>query len=121
MALDSSFLIAVMQRPTPWMEDITDSIGAFIPVVLTSVRDELALLAAKGDKTGKFAALALELLELGRFSLVQDGRGKPDDEMISFALSEGAVVATVDSELAERLRASKVRTVITLHGGRVST
>ncbi len=121
VAFDSSFLIAVMQSPTPWMEDIADIVGAFVPVVLTSVRDELKRLAAKDDKTGKFAGLALELVDLGRLSLVQDGRGKPDDEIISFALNEGAAVATIDSDLAERLRASKVRTVIMLHGGRVST
>ena len=119
VAFDSSFLLAVMERPTPWSEDITDRIGAFTPVVLSSVRDELARLAAKRDKRGGFAALVLELLSKGKLSLEPDGRGKPDDEIISFALREGAAVATTDSELAERLRASRVKTVITLHGGRV--
>ena len=121
VAFDSSFLLAVMERPTPWSEDITDKVGAFTPVVLSSVRDELARLAAKGDKRGGFASLVLELLGKGTLSLEPDGRGKPDDEIISFALREGAAVATIDTELAERLRASRVRTVITLRGGRVST
>lgn len=121
VAFDSSFLIAVMERPTPWMADITEQIGGFIPVVLTSVRDELNRLAAKNDKTGKFAALALEMLEMGTFSLRQDGKGKPDDEIISFALLEGAAVATIDGDLAKRLRASKVSTIITLRGGRISS
>jgi rRNA-processing protein FCF1 len=121
VAFDSSFLLAVMERPTPWSEDITDRVGAFTPVVLSSVRDELARLAAKGDKRGGFAALVLELLSQGALSLERDGRGKPDDEIISFALREGAAVATIDAELAERLRASRVSTVITLRGGRVST
>jgi rRNA-processing protein FCF1 len=119
VAFDSSFLVAVMQHPTPWSEDILEKVGAFTPVVLSSVRDELSRLAARGDKRGRFAALALRLLEEGAFSLEQDGRGKPDDEIISFALREGAAVATIDSELAERLRASRVQTVITLRGGRV--
>ncbi len=121
VAFDSSFLIAVMQHPTPWMEDIADKVGAFIPILLTSVRDELESLAARGDKTGRFAALALGLMQAGKFSLIQDGGGKPDDEIISFALREGAAVATIDSDLAERLRASKVGAVVTLRGGRVST
>ena len=120
VAFDSSFLIAVMERPTTWSEDITDNLGAFTPVVLSSVRNELSRLAARGDKKGKFAALALELLRQGTFTLEPDGKGKPDDEIISFALREGAAVATLDSELAEMLRASRVTTIISLRGGRVS-
>ena len=119
VAFDSSFLVAVMEHPTPWSEDIAEKLGALHPVVLASVRDELARLAAKGDKTGRFAALALKLLDDGAFALEPDGKGKPDDEIISYALREGAAVATIDSELAERLRASRVQTVITLRGGRV--
>ena len=120
VAFDSSFLVAIMDRPTSWNEDITEKIGAFRPVILSSVRDELGRLAAKGDKTGGLAALVIELLEQGKFSLEPDGRGKADDEIISFALREGAAVATIDADLARRLRASRVRTVITLRGGRVA-
>ena len=120
VAFDSSFLLAVMERPTPWSDDILEKVGAFTPVVLSSVRNELARLAAKRDKRGRFAALALSLIDEGVLFLEPDGKGKPDDEIISFALREGAAVATLDSELAERLRASRVQTVITLRGGRVS-
>ena len=109
-----------MERPTTWNEDITEKLGAFTPVVLSSVRDELSRLAARGDKKGRFAALVIELLEQGKFSLEPDGKGKADDEIISFALREGAAVATIDADLAQRLRASRVQTVITLRGGRVS-
>ena len=121
VAFDSSFLLAVMEHPTPWSGDILEKLGAFTPVILASVRDELARLAAKGDKRGGFAALALELLEEGAFTLEPDGKGRPDDEIISYALREGAAVATIDSDLAQRLRASRVKTVITLRGGRVYT
>jgi rRNA-processing protein FCF1 len=120
VAFDSSFLVAIMETPTAWNEDIIEKVGSFTPVVLASVRDELSRLSAKGDKKGRFAALALELLMEGMFSLEPDGNGKPDDEMISFALREGAGVATIDSDLAQRLRASRVQMVITLRGGRVS-
>lgn len=120
VAFDSSFLVAVMESPTSWSEDIAEKVGAFTPVVLASVRVELARLTAKGDKRGRFAALAIQLLEAGKFSLEPDGGGKPDDEIISFALRERAAVATIDSDLAKRLRASRVQTIITLRGGRVS-
>jgi rRNA-processing protein FCF1 len=119
VVLDSSFLIAVMERPTPWSQDITEKVGSFVPVVISSVRDELTRLA--GRKKGGFAKLALELLDRGDLTLERDGGGgKPDDEIISFALERGAAVATIDSDLATRLRASRVP-VITLRGGRVST
>jgi rRNA-processing protein FCF1 len=121
VVFDSSFLIAVMQRPTTWKEDITEKVGAFLPVVLDSVFRELTTLAKTGDKKGRFAGLALELISRGDFTLKRDGGGRPDDEITSFALREGAAVATLDSDLAQRLRASRVRTIITLSGGRVST
>jgi len=119
VVFDSSFLLAVMERPTPWSEDILEKVGAFTPVVLASVREELARLAAAEDKRGRFAKLALSLLEEGALHLEPDGGGKPDDEIVSYALKSGAAVATVDSDLATRLRASRVSPVITLSAGRV--
>jgi rRNA-processing protein FCF1 len=120
VAFDSSFLISVMQTPTPWMQDITDHVGAFSPVVLSSVREELRRLAGLADGKSRFARLALVVIEKEGFSVEADGEGRPDDEMISFALREGAGVATVDSDLAKRLRASRISTIITLRRGRVS-
>lgn len=121
MAFDTSFLIAVMERPVAWSDAILDRVGGFTPVVLSSVRDELSTLAARGDKRGKFAALALSLVDEGTFVLEPDGGGKPDDEIVSFALRDGAAVATTDSELAKRLRASRVSPVFTLSGGRIAS
>lgn len=120
VAFDTSFLVAVMERPTPWAEDIMEKVGTYRPVLLASVRDELSRLASGGGGRGRSASLVLRLLEDGRLSFEPDGGGKPDDEIISFALREGAAVATIDSELASRLRASRVGTVITLRDGRVS-
>jgi rRNA-processing protein FCF1 len=120
VVFDSSFLIAVMEHPTPWTQDITEKVGSFDPVVVSSVRDELRRLAGRDNKRGKLAGLALEILDRGDLALEPDGGGKPDDEIISFALKEGAAVATIDSDLAERLRASRVARVISLRGRRVS-
>ena len=120
VAFDSSFLVAVMETPTPWQADIAEKVGAFTPVVLQSVRDELRRLVERNDKRGMFASLALELVARGKFAVEPDGGGKPDNEIISYALLQGAAVATIDSDLGNRLRASRVATVITLRGGRVS-
>ena len=120
VVFDSSFLMAVVERPTPWREDISEVVGSYTPVLLASVKGELSRLAGERDKRGRFAALALALVEQTGFSLEEDGGGKPDDEIFSFALREGAAVATIDSELAKALRAARVSPVLTLGGGRVS-
>jgi len=119
VVFDSSFLMAVAEHPTAWFGDIQQSIGAFRPVILASVRAELMRLAATGDKRASIASVALLLVQANRFSSERDGGGSPDDEVISFALRERAGVATIDSDLAKRLRASKVEPVITLRAGRV--
>lgn len=119
VVFDSSFLMAVMERPTSWREDISETVGSYTPIMLTSVRDELSRLASRRDRRGTFAALALSQLEEGGFSLEKDSGGRPDDEIVSFALREGAAVATIDSELARALRAARVSPVVTLRSGRV--
>jgi rRNA-processing protein FCF1 len=121
VAFDSSFLIAVMEHPTTWMEDIAERIGAYTPILLSSVKQELARIASSPGRKGGFASLALALVDgPARFQLRADGGGRPDDEILSFAIGEGAAVATIDADLAKRLRASRVRTVITLSRGRVA-
>lgn len=120
VAFDSSFLMAVSEKPTSWFQDIQGGLGAFSPVVLASVLAELERLASRGDSKARLASVAVSLVQAGRFSVAPDGGGRPDDEMLSFALREGAAVATVDNDLASRLRASRVSTVITLRGGRVA-
>jgi rRNA-processing protein FCF1 len=119
VVLDSSFLMAVMESPTPWQDDITQAVGAHSFVVLQSVRAELERIAMEGTRRARFASLGLDVvLRLG-VRVQPDKGGKPDDEMISFALVDRAAVATVDAELVARLRAVGLKT-ITLRGGRVS-
>lgn len=118
VVFDSSFLIAVAERPTTWFEDMVDALGKVEPVVLDCVRKELEILSSKEGGRGRFAAVALDLAR--RFQTAKCGEAPVDDEIVSAALSEGAAVATTDGELIRALRASHVR-VITLRGGRVST
>jgi rRNA-processing protein FCF1 len=116
--LDSSFLIAVMEHPTPWREDITDKIGGFDPVVIGPVYSELERIAGGRGRGARFASVAKELADSGSLKVEETGGDTADDELISKALDDGALVATVDAALIRQLKAARVG-VIRLRGGRV--
>ena len=61
------------------------------------------------------------MVSRGDFLLQQsNGSGPADDELISLALDEDALVATLDAKLISELKAVHVG-VVSLSGGRVST
>jgi rRNA-processing protein FCF1 len=117
VVFDSSFLIAVLERPTTWYEDISGITGNFVPVLLDSVRTELERIAAKQTKRGRLAALALEMSD--SFAREGETSGRTDSEIISYAITEKAAVATVDGEMIRRLRGMHTR-AFTLRSGRVA-
>jgi rRNA-processing protein FCF1 len=114
---DSSFLIAVIERPTTWYEDITYLVGKFEPTTLDCILDELESLSRRGGKRARYASLARELAE--GFAVGRCGKADTDDEIVSYAKTVSAAVATVDGELLSTLRAVGV-TGLTLRGGRAS-
>ena len=117
VVFDSSFLMAVGETPTPWSEDITDGIGKFSGVLPDCVRSEMERIARGQGKRARAARVGLELAS--GFLPHPCGKAGVDDEISALALDLGAYVATVDSGLAESLKASHVK-VISLAGGRVS-
>jgi rRNA-processing protein FCF1 len=114
---DSSFLMAIVEHPTTWFEDITDKLGKVRPAVLKCTVEELQKIAQKQLKKSRTAALALELTK--DFAVERSGSGKVDDEIVSYALGAGCVVATLDRELIRTLKSRKVR-VLELRSGRVA-
>ena len=114
---DSSFLIAVVEKPTTWFEDMVDGIGRFEPVLLSCVKEELERLASGGGRKARSARVALEMAS--GFVGGSCGEASVDDEIISFALTESAVVATTDAGLLSSLGAAHVKAV-TLRKWRVS-
>ncbi len=114
---DSSFLMAIVEHPTTWFEDITDIVGKVRPAVLKCTAEELQKIAQKQLKKSRTAALALEFTK--EFAVEKSGSGKVDDEIVSYALAKHCAVATVDRELVRTLRARKVR-VLGLRSGRVA-
>jgi rRNA-processing protein FCF1 len=113
---DSSFLMAVVETPTTWFEDIVDGVGNFQPLLPSCVYDELKRLASGQGRKSRTARVALDLS--ANFTREACGKAEVDDEIVSAARSLGAMVATADSGLAGSLRAAQVK-VITLRSGRV--
>lgn len=113
---DSSFLMAVVEHPTTWFEDIIDAVGKFDPVLLECVEAELKSLAEGQGDRARWARVALEMA--GRFSRQPCGGADTDSELVSAGSSSDGLVATVDKELADSLRGSHVR-VVSLSRGRV--
>jgi rRNA-processing protein FCF1 len=113
---DSSFLMAVSQKPTTWFEDMVGAIGRFDPVMLECVRRELERLAASSGARSRPARVALELGSM--FQKAPCGGASVDDEITSAALGMKARVATADGKLATTLKSLRVG-VITLRAGRV--
>jgi rRNA-processing protein FCF1 len=114
---DSSFLMAVAERPTDWLGDITDIFGKVEPVILECVKAELEGLSAGRGKKASLARLAIELAR--GFSVEPCGGANVDDEVVSSALRSGAAVATVDRSMAETLLGLRVDAV-GLRSGRVA-
>lgn len=117
---DTSFLMAVMEHPTSWREDMLERLGSFRPVVIKPVYAELTRLAAGRTRGARYASLAKGMVDRGELELQESGGDGPaDDELISRALEGGALVATLDNGLIRQLSSSKVP-VLRLSGGRVS-
>lgn len=114
---DSSFLMAVVEHPTTWFEDITAAVGKVQPIVLKCTVGELKRLADRQLTKSRTAALALELAR--DFAAEDSGKGSVDDEIVSYALAAHCAVATVDRELVKTLRSRRVR-VLGLRSGRVA-
>lgn len=114
---DSSFLMAVVETPTTWFEDMVEGVGRFQPVLLSCVKEELERLASGQGKKSRSARVALDMAS--GFAGGRCGGAPVDDEIVSQALTARAYVATTDSELLRSLRGAHVKAV-TLRGGRVS-
>ena len=113
---DSSFLMAVAESPTSWADDLTDSTGSYVPVLLDSVERELMTMGKGKGSKGTLARVAL-LMAAG-FERKRSGKATPDDELMSEAMTSDGAVATLDRNLIASLRSSGVK-VVTLSSGRV--
>ena len=114
---DSSFLMAVVERPTTWREDIVDTIGSFEPVMLDCVSAELQKIAIGRGARSRTARAALEIASA--FKRRHCGSARVDDEIVSAGAGGEHLIATTDRELSRSANAAHIP-VITLRKGRVA-
>lgn len=117
VVFDSSFLMAVVERPTTWFEDMTLELGSFQPVALDCVLEELGKISAREGARSKVARVAGELAE--SFKKARGEGGRVDDCVVDYARKSGAAVATVDGEMIKTLKRLKLKAV-TLRKGRIA-
>jgi rRNA-processing protein FCF1 len=97
--IDANALMAQLQFRLDIFEELTQCIGAYEPVLLDCVRDELRGLAAGRGKDGSSARSALILAE--KCTVVETGslEGSVDEKILYFASTHGCMVFTNDRDL----------------------
>ncbi len=115
---DSSFLMAIAERPTTWSDDISREVGRVEPVALDCVVTELERIASGHGRRRRTARVAMEIA--AGFERARCGWAGTDEEIMSAASTMNAAVATLDGELAESLLARHVK-VISMRSGRAAS
>lgn len=114
---DSSFLMALIEHPTTWYEDMTEKVGKFEPVLPDCVGNELKRLASTKRRRARGASLALELART--FTKSKCSADTADRELVERARDPETLVATVDKEILRGVKLSG-RKAVTLHRGRIA-
>jgi SSU processome protein Utp24 len=114
VALDTSLLMAPIERDLRPLEELRRVVPHATPVVPESVVTELRALSTEGGETGTAAGVGAGLAE--RLDTVAAEPSYADDALVALAAADRvAYVATVDAELRERVLARDVP-VICLRG-----
>ena len=112
--LDTNFIVALASQPVKNTSTLTEQYGQVQYATVKPVLVELRSLSMDRGSTARFrrALLYSESLEVFEVS------GDADQTLLECASHNGFAVATLDGELALRLRQAGVP-VVTLSGGRV--
>jgi rRNA-processing protein FCF1 len=102
VVFDSSFLLAIVENPTPWHDDIVAEIGSFRAIILDCTYEELLRIARGNSLKAKYARLAREIAK--EFLRAKCYSASPDDELISYANRTRSRIATIDRDMVDRVR-----------------
>jgi len=97
--IDANALMAQLQFRLDIFAELTRCIGAYEPVLLDCVRDELRGLAAGRGKEGSSARFALILAEKCTVADTGALEGSVDEKILYFASTHGCIVFTNDRDL----------------------
>ena len=113
--LDANALMAQVQFRLDIFEALKNLIGAYQPLILPDVLEELRGLAGSRGKDGAAARSALILA--GRCTVVESGceQGSVDEKILYYANTHGCMVATNDRGLRNALLGKGIP-VISLSG-----
>jgi rRNA-processing protein FCF1 len=113
--LDANALMAQVQFRLDIFEALGNLIGAYLPLILPEVLEELRGIACSRGKDGAAARSALILA--GRCTVVESGCGKGwvDEKILYYANTHGCMVATNDRGLRNALLGKGIP-VISLSG-----
>ena len=113
--LDANALMAQVQFRIDIFAELTQCIGAYVPVLLDCVRDELRGLAVSHGREGSSARSALLLAERCTIIEISACEGSVDEKILYYASTHGCMVFTNDRDLRTALLAQGVP-VISLAG-----
>jgi rRNA-processing protein FCF1 len=112
---DTNALMAPVQFRLDIFEELTNLIGAYEPLVLSDVLDELRGLSASRGKEGSAARSALVLAEKCAVVKSEKKEGSVDEKILYYASTHGCMVVTNDRGLRKALLGEGVP-VISLSG-----
>jgi rRNA-processing protein FCF1 len=112
---DANALMAPVQFRLDIFKELTNLIGAYEPMVLTEVLDELRGLSASRGREGSAARSALILAEKCTIVESEKKEGSVDEKILYYASTHGWMVVTNDRELRKALLGQGVP-VISLSG-----
>ncbi len=112
IVLDTSFLLAIIQRKLPLFDEVERLIEEphFFVVMLQCV-DELKEMASKQKKISPISRAALVLVAKKGAIIEKRFTGKPDDAMLAFCQVEKGILCTLDGALKNRAKRSGVKCI----------
>jgi rRNA-processing protein FCF1 len=117
--LDTNFLLVPYQFGMDVFKGVRDVVeGEYSFVVPTGVVGELEKLSKGRGKEGAAARFGLKLLSLREHESVESS-GDVDGWILEYAKKEGAIVATNDRALREKLKRKRVKVLSLLSRARI--
>jgi rRNA-processing protein FCF1 len=106
--LDTNFLLDFLRYKLDFsvFQELEESVELFIT---SETLRELKSIANRKTKEGRFALIALKLIETQKIKVVQSLKKEVDEDLLALAKKEGFLVATNDKDLKEKLKKENVR------------
>lgn len=100
---DTSFLISCIEFKIDWENELNRIIDEkYEIIILDKVKEELKKVMEKGGKQGRYAKLALSIINQKKYKTEKTTEGYADNQLLE--RSEKNLIATQDTELKKRIK-----------------